>query len=92
MKEVDVDSSSPNEIREVIRDFILQEFVSSDESQQLGDDTPLISGGILDSISTVRLVSYMEDRFTVRFNPEDVTVKNLDTIDRIVGTITEKLR
>ena len=80
-----------NAVRVTIHDFVLVEFLPGEEPTLLTNGTPLITGGILDSIATVKLVSFLEDRFKVRFDTADVSVDKLDTIDRISETVLEML-
>lgn len=80
-----------DEIRGSVRDYILAEFLPDEDPAALTDSTPLVNGGILDSIATVKLVSHLEERFGVRFQAHEVSVDYLDTIDRIVATVDHKL-
>ena len=84
-------SASRDEIRSAVREYILAEFLPGEDPAALTDSTPLITGGILDSISSVRLISYLEERFGVRFEAREITVDYLDTTDLIVATIQRKL-
>ena len=81
----------PDEIRSAARDYILAEFLPGEDPAALTNDTSLIGGGILDSIATVKLVSFLEERFGVRFEAHEVGVDYLETIDRIVETVGRKL-
>ena len=85
-------SSPPEEARNVIRSFILSEFLPGEDASALSDLTPLITGGILDSIATIRLVSHLEDTFNISILQNEVTVNNLDTIDGIFRLLSEKLQ
>ena len=38
--------------------FIMKEFLPGEDPDELGHSTPLLSGGILDSISTVKLIGF----------------------------------
>jgi acyl carrier protein len=82
----------PAESRESIRGYILEEFLPDEDPSVLEDSTPLISSGILDSIANAKLVTFLEDRFDVRFKPNEITAENLDTIDLIVETVERKAR
>jgi len=44
-------------IQSTVKDYILQEFLPDADASELTATTPLIAGGILDSLATVRLVS-----------------------------------
>lgn len=78
-------------IRSAVRDYILTEFLPGEDPAALTESTPLITGGILDSIASVRLVSFLEERFGVRFEAHEVSVDYLDTIDDIIATVEAKL-
>ena len=41
-----------------VKGFILKEFLPGESPEQLTDSTPLITGGILDSIATLKLVAF----------------------------------
>lgn len=79
------------DIREVVRHFILAEFLPGEDHAFLKDSTPLITGGIIDSISTTRLVTHLESTFNVVFDHRDVTVRNFDTVADVVAVTKRKL-
>ena len=73
-----------------IKNFIMEEFLPSEDADELTDTTPLISGGILDSIATLKLVMFMEDEFKVTFEPHEVDKENLDDLASIVRLLRTK--
>jgi acyl carrier protein len=79
-----------DEIRQTVRDYLLREFLPGEDPEHLTDETPLITGGILDSISTLKLVVFLEERFGVTVDAHEAGVDHLDTIDRIVNLIATK--
>ena len=79
-------------IRDAVREYILTEFLPGEDPLALTDSTPLITGGILDSIASVRLVSFLEERYGVRFEAHEVSVDFLDNIDSINETVDRKLQ
>ena len=79
-----------DEIRGGVREYLLTEFLPGEDPATLTDTTPLISGGILDSIASVKLVSHLEERYGVRFEAHEVSVDYLDTVDLVVDTIHRK--
>ena len=50
--------------------------------------TLLFTSGLVDSFSLVSLVTFIERAGGIRVEPEDVTLANLDTIQRIVDFAT----
>lgn len=78
-------------IREVVRSYILQEFLPGESPSAIDDSTQLISGGILDSIATVKLVTYLEDRYDVEFEAHEMSAEHLDTTTDIARIVASKL-
>ena len=81
-----------DDIRRSIHAYILNEFLPGEDPDELTDDTPLITGGVLDSISTLKLVSFLEDRFDIIVEAHEAGVENLDSIARMSRLIDEKLQ
>lgn len=79
------------EIKSKIKDYLLEKFFEEDNKDELEDSTPLISGGILDSISTMQVVDHLEKEFNVEFEPHEVDEEFLDTIDLITEIVESKL-
>ena len=50
----------------------------------LTDDSELFSSGLIDSMSVITLVSFLEAELGVPIPPTDITLENLDSISRIV--------
>lgn len=73
-----------------IKNFIMEEFLPGESPDELTETTPLISGGILDSIATLKLVMFMEEEFGVSFQPHEVDKENLDELASIVRLLQSK--
>lgn len=80
---------SNEKIKEEIKTFIKSSIIQ-DESANLDNTTPLISGGIVDSISTLKLVDFLEQKYGIEFQPHEVDRELLDTIDLITAFVLEK--
>lgn len=81
------DDSGPED---VIRTFILREFLPGEDPEALTLTTPLITTGVLDSIATIKLVAFLEERFQVSIGAHEADVEHLNTIDAMAGLIAEK--
>ncbi len=82
---------SEHEIIATVKTYILKEFLPGEDPDELDDTTPLITGGILDSISTMKLVASLEEHFGVEFHPHEIIVDNLNTLSRIARIVEAKL-
>jgi len=78
------------DIANVIRHFILHAFLPGEDPSELTDRTPLITGGILDSISTLKLVVFLEDHFGIRVEAYEAGVEHLDSIGQIAALVLDK--
>jgi acyl carrier protein len=78
------------ETKQTVKEYILREFLPGENPDQLTEATPLISGRILDSLSTLKLVAFLEETFSVKIEPHEADVEHLDTISRIAGLVESK--
>ena len=82
---------SMQEVKEIIKAYILQEFLPGENPAQLTDSTPLITGGILDSLATIKLVVFLEERFQIQIEAHETMVDYLDTVDQIAELVYSKM-
>lgn len=55
-------------------------------------DTLLFSEGLLDSLSVIELIAYIEKTAGITMERNEVTLDNLDSLDRIVAYVEEKVQ
>ncbi|MGE3539950.1 MAG: acyl carrier protein [Candidatus Tectimicrobiota bacterium] len=79
-----------SEITETVKTYILQEFLPGEDPAELTETTPLITGGILDSIATLKLVAFLEDQYALTLRAHEADVEHLNTITDIVNLVLSK--
>ena len=84
--------ATTEEMVQAVKAFILDEFLPGEPADSLTGDTPLISGGILDSIATLKLVMFLEERFGVVLAAHEVDKQYLDTLNDIAKLLAAKQR
>lgn len=62
-------------VKDQLRVFIVNSFLPGEDPSNLGDETPLRSSGLLDSLSTLKLVTYVEDTYNIQINPHDASTQ-----------------
>jgi acyl carrier protein len=67
----------------VINDYISREIVQDPAVLPLSNDTSLLTGGILDSLSLLRLVVFLQDRFQLTVDETDLLPENFDSVNAI---------
>ena len=79
------------EVKEIVKAYILEEFLPGENPAELTDTTPLITGGILDSLATIKLVAFLEQRFKIQIQAHETMVDYLDTLMDISQLVSSKL-
>ena len=79
-----------NHIVDPVRTFILDEFLPGEDASQLTETTPLITGGILDSLATIKLVTFLEERFKISVQAHEADADHMDTLADIAKLVASK--
>lgn len=65
------------EIKKIIKEYILKDFLPGEDPDNLNDSTPLISGAIIDSVGILMMTSFLEERFNVKVEAHELIEENL---------------
>jgi len=76
--------------RDQIRQFIIDNFGQSRNVTTLSDGDSLLEKGVIDSLTIFRLVSFLEETFSVRISDEDITPTNLESVNVIARLVELK--
>jgi len=75
------------EVREAIRGWVRE---SVGTGVALTDTTDLIGDGVLTSLQTVELVTYLDERFGIEIGDDEFVEENFRTIDTIARLVESK--
>jgi len=78
-----------DELKDKIRAYVVDEYVEEGEDIEVKDDTPLISGGLVDSFSMVSLKLFLETEYGVKIPDERATAEAFDTVNAIAALVGE---
>lgn len=78
------------EMKEIIRNYVIKEYVEDDT--EIGYDTPLISGGIVDSFSMVSLKRFLENKYKISIPDDKATPEVFDSVNKIVKLVNEFIK
>jgi acyl carrier protein len=78
------------EVKDRIREYIVEEFAKSKGINLVSDQEVLTKNGIIDSMGIFRLVAFLEETFNVRIGDEEITNDNLESIDAIERLVISK--
>ena len=79
-----------DQLRDTIREFIVSHYLPGESPDNLRNDTPLVSSGILDSLGTLGLVSFISEKFGVELDVYDTSIEHFDRIEDIAQSIERK--
>lgn len=66
-----------------VEKFILEDLLSGSRNTKIGLDESLVSSGILDSLALLRMIAFLEEKFGVVVNDDEVIPENFETINVI---------
>ena len=75
------------ELEQVILDYVKREYLEEGDDRDVGPDTALISGGIVDSFSMVSLKRFLEKRYDIRIPDADATPATFDSVTTIAALV-----
>jgi len=78
------------QIEQEIRTFITDTFLFG-RTGEFNDDTPLL-GNVIDSTGVIELIVFVQERFTISVDDEEVMTDNFGSVKNVVAFIDKKLR
>ncbi len=79
-----------NKIKKYVKEFIIMNFNYSINKDSLNDDSSFIDNGIIDSTGVLELIDFIEEKFKIIIENDEVIPENLDSINNIVKYIKSK--
>lgn len=79
------------EMKDIILQYVINEYLE-DEDEVLSYDSPLISGGIVDSFSMVSLKRFLENKYKISIPDDKATPEAFDTVNKICTLVNEYLK
>ena len=79
------------DIKNIISQFIIKNFVLNDQKEKLDENISLYEKGIIDSTGVLELVDFLEEKFEIKIEDEELVPDNLDSINKISKFIQRKI-
>ncbi len=74
----------------IINGYISSELVQDASLLPLGNATSLLETGVLDSLSLLRLVVFIQEQFGIVVDDVDLVPENFDTVDAICAYLRSR--
>ncbi len=72
-------------LKDVILEYVKNEYAEEDDKVTF--DTPLISGGLVDSFSMVSLKRFLEMKYKISIPDADATPEAFDSVNKIADLV-----
>jgi len=73
-----------------IRQFVLSNYLFTDDESKLSDSASLMESGTMDSTGILELIMFLEEQFMIKVTDDEMVPTNLDSIDNVVAFIERK--
>ena len=80
------------EIAQELRQFVLDSYLFGQSSIELKDDDSFLEKAIIDSTGVLELVAFLEDKYQIKIEDEEVIPKNFDSINNLLRFLENKLQ
>jgi acyl carrier protein len=77
------------ELKDTILDYVKKEYLEEDDDREITYDSPLISGGIVDSFSMVSLKRFLETKYAIQIPDAKATPEAFDSVNNILRLLQE---
>ncbi|NEP09459.1 MAG: acyl carrier protein [Symploca sp. SIO2C1] len=85
------ETATETQIEQMLKDFITEELAYDQPDLVLTNDLKIIEQRVVDSMDLFRLVRFVEDEVGILWEPEELVLKNFETVDHIKAYILGKL-
>lgn len=76
---------------ESVQTFIQAEIAPS-RNVELTNSTNLIESGIIDSLGVMKMIAFVEQKYSVTLNPDDLVPENFETLDAITALLNRYIK
>ena len=80
-----------DEMKETVKEYIVDEYIEEDDDIEVEYDTALISSGIVDSFSMVSLKAFLEKKYSINLPDNEATPEAFDTVNKICVLVEKHL-
>jgi len=79
-----------SEIREHLREFIIENFLFGQLEGKLDNGASLLKSGVIDSTGVLELLAFVQEHYGIKAEDEEIVPENIDSINNLVRFIERK--
>ena len=77
-------------LNDQVRNFILENYLFTNDTKALGLDDSLLGRGIVDSTGMLEIIFFIEEQLGVKVKDEEMIPDNLDSVNKIAAFVSTK--
>lgn len=77
-------------VEQQVRDYILENYLFTDDQSALNNADSFLETGILDSTGILEVIYFIEEDFGIKVEDDEMIPENLDSVDHIVAFVGRK--
>lgn len=77
-------------IKQQVRQFILSNYLFTDDESKLVDAESLMQNGTMDSTGILELIMFLEETFGIKVGDDEMIPTNLDSVVNVVSFVERK--
>ena len=74
-------------IESTIRNFILENYLFTDDQNELNSSDSFLEQGIIDSTGVLEVILFLEEEFNINVGEDEMIPENLDSVNNLVSFI-----
>jgi acyl carrier protein len=75
------------DLEQEIRNFIVDNFLYGEDNEKLSNDDSLMEQGLIDSTGALELVTFLEGKYGIKIEDNELDPENLDSVNKLAGFI-----
>ncbi len=75
-----------------IKEFVMTQFLPDMDPSEIDLDFPVMSNGVVDSVSMLMLINHLEELFDIEFEAHEIDREGFDTFNQMADRVLEKLQ
>jgi len=87
-----IEDEKGENIRIILRGYITENFLPSSGLKGFKDNDSFLEKGIIDSTGVLELLEFIEEKFNIRVEDEEIVPDNLDSLKKLTNFISRKLK
>ena len=78
-------------IENKVKEYILENYLFTDDMSALGNGDSFIEMGIIDSTGILEVIFFLEEAFAIAVDDDEMVPENFDSVNNIAAFVNKKI-